>query len=42
MKLDLTFDNKFMVVGSDFPFELITLRRELTRELSDAWIRRKV
>ena len=42
MKLDLTFDNKFMVVSSDFPFELITLRRELTRELSDAWIRRKV
>ena len=24
MKLDLTFDNKFMVVSSDFPFELIT------------------
>ena len=42
MKLDLTFDNKFMVVSSDFPFELITLHRELTRELSDAWIRRKV
>lgn len=42
MKLDLTFDNKFMVLSSDFPFELITLRRELTRDLSDAWIRKKV
>ena len=42
MKLDLTFDNKYMVATSNYPFELMVVRRELTRELSDAWIIRNV
>lgn len=41
MKVDITFDNKFLILGSDYPFELNILRKELTRELSDAWILKK-
>lgn len=41
MFVDLTYDNKFLVVNSDYPKELSLLKTTLTREIQNAWMLKK-
>ena len=41
MKIDITYDNKFLVCQSEQPEENTILKNALTRELQDAWILKK-
>ena len=41
MKIDITYDQQFMVCTSDYPFELQLLKRHLTCEVSNAWLLKK-
>ena len=41
MKIDITYDQQYMVCTSDFPFELQILKKHLTREIDNAWLLKK-
>jgi len=42
MKVDITFDNKWFVVSSNYLFELNVIRRAFTREIPNAWMLKKI
>lgn len=41
MKLDITYDQEYIVCNSDNQYELQLLKRFLTREISNAWLLKK-
>ena len=41
MTIDLTYDNKFLVINSNYPKELSLLKTTLTREIANAWMLKK-
>lgn len=41
MKIDITYDKKFLVCSSDFPYELQLLKNYLTKEVDNAWLLKK-
>lgn len=42
MKVDITFDNNYFVISSDYIFELNVIRRAFTREIPNAWMLKKI
>lgn len=42
MKVDITYDNQYLVLSSDYIFELNVIRNAFTREIPNAWMLRKI
>ena len=42
MKVDITYDNKFLILSSDYIFELNVIRNAFTREIKNAWMLKKI
>ena len=42
MQVDITFDQEYFVLSSDYIFELNVLRTALTREIPNAWMLKKI
>lgn len=42
MKIDITYDQQYLVCSSDYPYEVQLLKRHLTREMADGWRLKKV
>ena len=42
MKIDITYDNKFFILSSDYIFELNVIRNAFTREIPNAWMLKKI
>lgn len=42
MQVDITFDNEYFVLSSDYIFELNVIRTALTREIPNAWMLKKI
>lgn len=42
MKVDITFDNKYLVLSSDYIYELNIIRNAFTREIPNAWMLKKI
>lgn len=38
MKVDITFDNLYMILSSDYPQELSIMRTAFTREVANSFI----
>ena len=42
MNVDITYDNKYLVLSSDYIFEINVIRNAFTREIPNAWMLRKI
>ena len=42
MKVDITYDNQYLVLSSDYIFELNVIRNAFTREIPNAWMLKKI
>jgi len=42
MNIDITYDNKYLVLSSDYIFEINVIRNAFTREIPNAWMLRKI
>lgn len=42
MQIDITYDNQYFVLSSDYIFELNVVRTALTREIPNAWMLKKI
>ena len=42
MKVDITSDQKYLVLSTDYIFELNVIRNALTREIPNAWLLKKI
>jgi hypothetical protein len=42
MKVDITFDNKYLVLSSDYIYELNIIKNAFTREIPNAWMLKKI
>ena len=38
MKADITYDNRYIILSSDYPIELNVMKTAFTREISNAFI----
>ena len=42
MLVDITFDNQYFVLSSNYIFELNVIRNAFTREIPNAWMLKKI
>lgn len=42
MKVDITYDNQYFVLSSDYIFEINVIRNAFTREIPNAWMLKKI
>jgi hypothetical protein len=42
MKVDITFDDKYIVLESEYIYELNVIRNAFTREIPNAWMLKKI